>query len=174
MKLKSSKNLVLCILSLMACQLESCEDQKKDFQETNEREKILELHNIQKVYHFEKKAEEFVNQLSDNHISVNRGEIDHLVREDFLNMIRGYFETVEFIKWDDIQPPIIRFSKDKTLAYTIVNKEVELNYSGEDEKEIRERIEFAWVSIYRKHADGWKNECTISTNKPAEKTVLHE
>lgn len=80
----------------------------------------------------------------------------------------GYFHSVTFQKWDDLTDPIIHFSDDGSLAYTIVHKEVVLDTQDETGDTITERIEYAWGAIYRDTEEGWKIESVASTNKPVE------
>ena len=130
-----------------------------------ERDEILRLHNLQRDFHFQKRVEEFASLLSESHISVNRGEIKHPAREENIDRFGNYFDNVDFVKWDDLQPPIIRFSDDYSLAYTTVNKEVIVKYQDEMNNEVRDSTEYSWVAIYKKYSDGWKIDCVASTNK---------
>ncbi len=131
-----------------------------------ERAKILELHRAQRDYHFNKDSIAFANQLSEDFISVNRGEITSPTTEETISRYHDYFSSVEFIKWDDLQEPIIRFSDDGTMAYIIVDKIVKVNYMGEDGIRVEGETHFAWTAIYTKHNDEWKIDCVSSTNKP--------
>ena len=137
-----------------------------------EREKILELHDLQRKYHFEKMATEFASLMSENHISVNMGEIKSPTKESNIARFDAYFNSVEFEKWDDITPPIIKFSDDHSMAYTIVNKEVLISYLNEDEELVRQKTEYSWVAIYKKHKDEWKIDCIASTNKESELSII--
>ncbi|MEP1093798.1 MAG: hypothetical protein ABJG78_01735 [Cyclobacteriaceae bacterium] len=128
------------------------------------REEILELHNNSRKYHFEKDSISFANQLSKRFVSVNRGEVNRPSFDDNLKRFNRYFSSVEFVKWDDIVEPVIKFSGDGKMAYTIVQKEVVVRFT-EDSKEMEEQVEFAWVAIYTKGEKGWKVECVASTNK---------
>ncbi len=161
---------ILLFTLCISCQQES----KPSINETAERAKIMEQHDLQRTFHFDKLAEEFAAQLSENHISVNRGEIKTPTRQENTKRFEGYFNSVEFEKWDDIVPPIIRFSDDYSLAYTIVNKEVTLTYENENGGRQRETTEFAWVAIYKKYDGGWKIDCVASTNKPSSVSVVEE
>jgi len=67
--------LILIIFTIFSCQKEQSIDVEAIEQE------ILEIHNLSRKYHVEKMAEEFISQLSDNHISVNRGKISKLNKE---------------------------------------------------------------------------------------------
>ena len=131
-----------------------------------EKENIIKLHNLQRDYHFNKDSVAFVNQLSDNFISVNKGKITYPKREETLSRYHRYFSSVEFVKWDDMTPPIIKFSDDGSLAYCIIDKIVELTFLDSNKKKVEQKTHFAWTSIYKKYGDEWKIDCVISTEKP--------
>ncbi|MEO9476896.1 MAG: nuclear transport factor 2 family protein [Cyclobacteriaceae bacterium] len=142
----------------------SC-SQTSDFE--LEKQRILELHHAQRDYHFEKDSIRFANQLSDDFISVNRGKITYPDSEETISRYNSYFSSVQFIKWDDLAKPIIRFSEDGTMAYTIVDKIVTVEYENENgETEVGE-THFSWTAIYKKHADEWKIDCVTSTEEPS-------
>lgn len=131
-----------------------------------EKEKILALHNAQKKYHFEKDSIAFVNQLSENFVSVNKGKITTPQKEETLRRYNGYFSSVDFIEWDDVSDPIIKFSEDGTMAYTIVDKIVKVQYTDKKNKKVEGQTHFAWTAIYKKYGDSWKIDCVTSTNQP--------
>ena len=143
----------------------SCSENKV-FDEDRAREEIYELHKAQRTYHFEKDSLAFVNQLSPNYVEISKGIISSPGFEEKLERYHRYFSQVEFLKWDDLQEPIIRFSEDGSLAYTVVDKIVEVSYKDENGEELIGKTHFAWTAIYRKTEDGWKVECAISTNEP--------
>lgn len=128
--------------------------------------KILALHHAQREYHFNKDSVAFVNQQSDNFISVNRGEITRPSKEETLARYNKYFSSVEFVQWDDISEPIIKFSDDASMAYTIVDKMVVVSYLDENGEKIESESHFAWMTIYKKYGDEWKIDCVTSTDKP--------
>ncbi|WP_062058270.1 hypothetical protein [Aquimarina longa] len=116
--------LIICYRFILLCFLGiilSCTTEKKTNKEEEEN-KILQLHHLQKEYHFKKLAKEFASQMSTGFISVNRGEIKKPTKGDNIKKYDTYFNSVTFEKWDDISPPIIRFSDEYTMAYTVVHK----------------------------------------------------
>ncbi len=140
----------------------------KMIDKSEEKSKILKLHNAQRDYHFNKDSIAFANQLSDNFISVNRGLISSPKKEETISRYNGYFSSVEFIKWDDVTEPIIRFSDDRSMAYTIVDKIVSLTYKDETGNTVEGKTHFAWTAIYKKYGEQWKIDCVTSTEKPAD------
>ena len=83
-----------------------------------------------------------------------------------ISRYHNYFSEVEFVKWDDVTDPIIRFSDDGKLAYAIVDKIVKITYEGENGDLIDDETHYAWTAIYKKYGDEWKIDCVTSTEKP--------
>lgn len=154
----------ICIL-LLTILLISCTG-PSSFDREQETREILKLHNLQRDYHFNKDSISFANQLSENLISVNKGIISRPKKSETISRYNGYFSSVEFMQWDDVTEPIIRFSDDGTLAYTIVDKIVKVTYKDEEGETIEGETHFAWTAIYKKYDGQWKVDCITSTNKP--------
>ena len=152
----------LLILFLFACK------ETKDIDFELAKNQILELHHAQRDYHFKKDSVAFANQLSENFISVNKGEISFPEQSETIVRYHSYFSSVEFLKWDDASNPIIKFSDDATMAYTIVDKIVAVNHKNETGETIEGQTHFVWTAIYRMYGNEWKVDCVTSTNKPIE------
>ena len=135
---------------------------------SKEREKILELHNAQRDYHFNKDSNAFANQFSDNFIGIGNGVISSSTKEERISCYNKYFSAVEFVKWDDASEPIIRFSDDGSMAYTLVDKIVTLTYKDQKGNKIQEETHFAWTAIYKKYNEEWKIDSVTSTQKPVD------
>lgn len=131
------------------------------------RQEIMLLHDNQRIYHFDKLVEPFVDLMSIDFVSVNGGQITRPSREENLERFGQYFDAVEFEKWDDLSEPIIRFSDDYSMAYSVVHKEVVIRYSHGGQT-TRERAEYAWTAIYKKIKNQWKIVNVTSTNLPSE------
>lgn len=126
---------------------------------------IVALLNMERKAHFEKNASLFMSEFSDSMISVNRGTVTTANNDQRRRRIQGYFDRADFVKWDDLVPPKIRFSKDGTMAYAIVQKQVILSIKDSSDHTALDTTDFAWVAIYRKDRGQWKVECNVSTNK---------
>lgn len=166
--MKKAKFIAHAVLfTLISFTFSACNQAKKSDLESAKRA-ILELHNAQRDYHFNKDSIAFANQLSDNFISVNKGIVSSPKRTKTISRYHGYFSSVEFLKWDDVSEPIIKFSDDGSMAYTIVDKIVTTTHKNEEGKTIEEQTHFAWTAIYKKYGNEWKIDCVTSTNKPNE------
>ena len=138
------------------------------FDREEEVQKILEIHRAQRDHHFNAEAEAFVRQLTADFVSVNRGVVTEPTFRENVDRFDDYTNSVRFLKWDDLVKPIVRFSDDGSMAYTIVRKMVEIKLPGIAGDSVVEQTAFAWTSIYKKTDDGWKIESVTSTNKPPE------
>lgn len=129
-----------------------------------EKQRILALHNAQRVCHFENNAKEFVDQFSKDFYSISKGKVDRPSKEESFKRFDGYFSSVTFLKWDDVKEPIISFSKDYSMAYTIVEKEVLISYPDTSGVKQEYLTNFAWVAIYKKYGNDWMLDCIASTH----------
>jgi hypothetical protein len=120
---------------------------------------------MERKAHFEKNVSLFTSEFADSMVSVNRGVVTISNNNQRRRRIEGYFNSVDFIKWDDIVPPKISFSDDGTMAYAIVQKQVIISLKDNSHHAAFDTTDFAWVAIYRKTGSGWKIECNVSTNK---------
>lgn len=146
------------MLPFLLILLYSCSQPAPDLEK--ERQAILKIEEMQRDYHFKKNATLFSNILSDSFLSVSKGNISTPTRKETAERFSGYFNRVDFIKWDDVRPPVIRFSNDGSVAYVTVEKEVIVK-----EAAVVDTTHFAWVSIYKKGPSGWQIDCVASTNK---------
>jgi len=154
------------ILSIIITLCVSC-NKPKSFSIEEETANILKLHHAQRNYHFNKDSITFANQLSKNFVSVNRGEISKPTKEATISRYNNYFSSVEFVKWDDVTEPIVKFSDDGSVAYTIVDKIITITYKNEKDSLVEEETRFAWTTIYKKYDGEWKIDHVASTNKPS-------
>ena len=153
-----------CTLVLFALVLFSCANTPEGPTEAD-KAAVLKLHNDQRDFHFNKDSVTFSTQFAfGDFLSVNRGEITSPSREETMARHHHYYSTVEFLKWDDVTDPVIRFSDDGSLAYTVVDKIVILKPIDQPEAQ-PDTTYYAWTTIYRKHDKDWKIECVTSTNK---------
>lgn len=147
---------------LLAAILFSCSS-KADL--AKEGKTIYQLLQQERNAHFSKNIELFMSAFADSTISVNKGKVAVATPLENKERFGKYFSSVNFIKWDDVAEPVIRFSDDGSLAYAVVQKQVILSYPDSSGKLFIDTTDYAWVSIYRKQKGGWKVEANVSTNK---------
>ncbi|MEW6127901.1 MAG: hypothetical protein AB1757_12755 [Acidobacteriota bacterium] len=127
---------------------------------------LMQMHEQARKAHFGKDAKLMVSMFADDHINISAGKINRPIREDIIKRIQGYFDQVEFIEWDDMEPPIIRVAKDASMAYKIVKKRVRLKTQNEQGQTVEETTIFAWMETYEKANGKWILKAVASTNEP--------
>ncbi len=148
---------IFLILGLLACQSgPDLEQYEKE---------ILTLHQEMIDAHLNKDADWFVKDIADDYFSVGRGEIKFPKPDETTARFRNYLNSTEFTKYNDLQEPIIKFSKDGSLAYLIVQVEV----AGE-QKIASDSIEtynttWAWITLYEREKDKWIRLEEVSNHK---------
>ena len=149
-------------LPLILIVLISCTP-KQDLEKN--RQEIVRLLQQERKAHFANNVDLFISEFADSMISVNKGKVTIAGPVENRKRIEPYFNSVKFIRWDDVAEPIIRISEDGSLAYAVVQKQVILTYPDTLGKPFYDTTNYAWTSIYRKQKGEWKVEANISTTQ---------
>lgn len=130
---------------------------------------LLRMHEEQKTAHLTYNAELMVGDSPERPITVQRGNVVKRTRADDLARFKAYFESFKFLEWEDIVPPVIRISKDGTMATKIVQKRVRGISKDKDGKEITEHVVYAWLEVLEKIDGKWRLVTIASTEKDGNK-----
>jgi hypothetical protein len=123
---------------------------------------IKQILAMERKSHFEKNVELLLSMGLDPLLSVDDGSASLVAEEKSRKAFTDYFNSVEFIKWDDTQDPIFNFSRDSTIAVVTVQKIVILK---ERATEKLDTTHYAWTAVYRKTGDQWKMIVMTSTDR---------
>jgi hypothetical protein len=127
-----------------------------------EKQAILILHDQQRKAHIEKNVDLLVSDSLTDFIEVNRGLIKSPSRSENLKRFEAYFNSVEFVKWDDVSPPVISFSDDATMATSVVDKLVIIKRKSDNKLDT---AHFAWLAVFKKKNGKWQLHRMGSTNR---------
>lgn len=130
-----------------------------------DRAALLRLRDEQRAAHLEKDAERLVSSFSDSFLSIEEGEVERPSRPESLRAFRSYLESVEFLEWEDIEPPVIRISADGSMAYVIVHKRVRLVPVGGGTPRL---TVYAWLETWEKRDGEWELTAVASTDRPGD------
>lgn len=130
---------------------------------------ILRMHEVQKTAHLTYDADLLLGSSPETPLSVQRGNVVKRTREEDLARFKAYFSSFRFLEWEDIVPPVIRISKDGTMATKIVQKRVRGTTTNAEGKEVTEHTVFAWLEVLEKIDGKWRLTTIASTEKPGEK-----
>jgi hypothetical protein len=129
---------------------------------------LLRLHETQKSAHLSYDADRFVEMFADKLIQIQSGKVFDRSRAQNLDRVKKYFANYRFKEWEDTAPPVIKISKDGTLAYKVVQKRVRGTYSYEDGKAEVDHTVFAWLEVWEKIDGRWKVTAVASTDRKGE------
>lgn len=130
---------------------------------------LLRLHEQQKTAHLTNNAELFIEMFAENLTQLQRGNAVTRTRAENLARFKSYFSGFKFQEWADVQPPVIKISKDGTMATKIVQKSVKGTYKNEKGEDESDHTIFAWIEVLEKIGGKWKVTAVASTEKPGKK-----
>ncbi|HEX9972813.1 MAG TPA: hypothetical protein VGD14_12140, partial [bacterium] len=139
--------LALFSLTFIACQ------SNPDFEAL--RSEILELHKKTIDARWNKDADFFIKDLADDFLSVQNGEIQRPQKVEIKTKMSDYLNHATFTEYRDLQEPIIGFSKDGSVAWSIVQVKVAGKRTMDDGTERNLDFTCAWITLYERQGDKW-------------------
>lgn len=127
-------------------------------------QELLKLHEEERRAHFETNIDLLQKDAPESFISVRNGKIYRVSKSDERQMFEEYFKDAKYLKWDDLEPPIVRVSADGTMGWVIVRVEVR-RLSGEKKEEA---FIYAGIMTYEKQNGKWGRIANVSTFEKGE------
>jgi hypothetical protein len=150
--------LLLAFIScFISCKTDNHVDLKSDLEE------LARLQQQERRAHLEEQPALIVNMLADTLIQVKNGKVDRFTKDQMTERFIKYFETVEFIKWEDAQPPIYSVSGDGSMANILIQKLVIVS-ATDQEGSSRDTTHFAWTEFWQKNQECWKLHQVTTTD----------
>ena len=148
---------VLFTLNLIACQ------SNLDFDAL--RTEILDLHQDTIDAHWQKDVDFFVKDMSKDYLFVQNGEIQRPQKDEISTKMSDYLNNTIFTEYRDLQEPIIGFSKDGSVAWSIVQVKVAGKRTMDDGTERDLDFTCAWITLYERQGDKWLRLAEVSNFK---------
>ena len=126
---------------------------------------ILRMHELQKTAHLTYNAELLLGDSPEPPVTLSRGNVVRSTRVEDLARFKNYFSSFNFLEWEDIVPPVIRISKDGTMATKIVQKRVRGTRKGDTAEQ---HTIFAWLEVLEKIDGRWRLTTIASTDRPGD------
>jgi hypothetical protein len=133
-----------------------------DAQKQGEAE-LLALHKQERRAHFEHDVNFFLAHLGLQLLDVRDGQINHISREQARAKFVEYFRNAEFSAWDDVEPPIVRVSRDGNMGWMIVRVRIAYTETGGSGKASEQKTVGAWMSTYERQNGTWIMTAVTST-----------
>jgi len=125
---------------------------------------ILDFHKKFIDDHLNKNIESFVEDYAEDYIFVAQGEIGYRARDEFTSSFKNYLNSTTFTEYRDLQEPVIGFSKDGSMAWSIVKVKVAGSRNMEDGSTKDFDVTYAWITLYERQGDKWIRTVEVSTN----------
>ena len=157
-----AQNCLIIILSIFTLTLLACHS-NPDFEKL--RSEILELHKTTIDAHWEKDIDFFTKDISDDYFSVGNGEIRKPTKLEVTKQFTNYLNNTTFTEYRDLQEPIIGFSKDGSLAWSIVKVKIAGRRTMDDGTERDLDFTCAWITLYEREKAKWIRLGEVSSFK---------
>ena len=147
----------LRFVSLLAiCILHGCASSLYPQTADGNKQTLLALHEKHLQAHRDGDVEAFLEDWSPEMLSVNRGEMKTMGREEMRPVFSAYFGSTDFEYYRDSQPPRAEVSEDGTLGWVAAEVEARGVSVSEDGTETPVEFTSAWVSLFRNINGEWR------------------
>jgi len=119
------------------------------------RKEILDLHQQTIDAHWKKDAAFFTKHMADDYFAVKNGEILNPTREETAAEYEHYLTNTTFKEYRDLRQPIVGFSKDGSVAWSIVQVKVAGRDRDESGAESDFDLTWAWITLYGRREGRW-------------------
>jgi hypothetical protein len=116
---------------------------------------ILGLHKALIDAHLNKDVDFFVQDISEDYLSVSRGEIRAPTVAEIRATFDSYLNNTTFTEYRDLREPIVGYSKDGSIAWSIVQVRVAGRSAMSDGPEREFDSTWAWITLYERQGDRW-------------------
>lgn len=131
-----------------------------------EKAELLRLHKAGREAHFKTDVELLLENSPEEMISVSRGKINRSGKAEGRKMFTEYFRGAKYYEWDDVEEPIIRVSKDASMAWMITRIRVRRVQRDASGAEREEKFVYAGIMTYEKRDGRWVRVANVSTFEP--------
>ena len=149
------KQLFLIVFVLLICM--NC------FALTEEEAGLLKMHQQDRRAHLETDVELLLGSSPEIFIAVSRGKIDRVTKQQERDMFKKYFQNARYYEWDDLEPPVVRVSKDGSMGWIISRVKVRRVQRDEAGKEQEQKFVYAGIMTYEKTQGKWVRVANVST-----------
>ncbi|HYP27796.1 MAG TPA: hypothetical protein VE262_13850 [Blastocatellia bacterium] len=131
-----------------------------------EKAELLRLHKSAREAHFKTDVDLLQANAPEEMIAVSDGKVHRAKKSDSRKQFTEYFKGAKYYEWDDIEEPIIRISKDASMAWMITRIRVRRTQKDEAGKEVEEKFIYAGIMTYEKQSGKWVLVANVSTFEP--------
>jgi hypothetical protein len=131
----------------------------------SDEKELLAIHATVLRAHRERDLAAWMATQSERFVVVNRGEISHPTRAEQEAFLGPYLNRTRFREYKDLVPPIVKVSRDGSLAWLIAQIHAAGAQTDASGKEIPIEFTSAWIELYEKQAGRWVSVGNVSNFK---------
>ena len=128
------------------------------------RSEIIELHKAAIQAHINKDVDFFTRDLAPDYFSVGNGHIRHPSMESIASQFSNYLNNTEFEEYADLEEPLVGFSDDGSLAWSIVKVRVAGRRNFENDSLRSFSDTWAWITLYKREGEKWLRMGEVSSH----------
>jgi hypothetical protein len=128
---------------------------------------LIRMHKELLRFHMNADVESWLATETEEYVVANRGEITYPSKKEREARLKPYLTRTKFKEYEDVIEPIVRVSKDGSLAWLIAKVKASGMQTTDDGKQ--EPIEFvsAWIELFEKRDGKWLRVGNVSNFKPS-------
>ncbi|HEX8354237.1 MAG TPA: hypothetical protein VF611_15115 [Pyrinomonadaceae bacterium] len=131
-----------------------------------EKAELLRVHRADREAHFKTDVDLLQAHSPEVFVAVSRGKIHRPTRAGERKQFTEYFRGARYFEWDDLEEPIVRVSKDGSMAWMITRIKVRRVQKDSSGKEHEEKFVYAGIMTYEKLGGKWVRVANVSTFEP--------
>ena len=125
---------------------------------------LLKIHKQDREAHFRTDIELLLSHHpEEGFIAVTQGKISRRDKAAGRQRYETYFKQATYYEWDDLEPPIIRVSKDGTLGWMITRLKVRRTQKDSSGAEQEQKFVYAGITTFEKKEGKWIRTANVST-----------
>ena len=150
-------SIVLVVAGVNVAQTQSTANRERGVAE------LMRLHKSDREAHFRTDVELLQRSAPEEFITVSDGKIHRVTKSDERKHFADYFKGAKYDEWDDVEEPIIRISKDGSMAWMITRIKVRRTQKNEAGAEREQKFIYAGIMTYEKRDGKWTRVANVST-----------
>ena len=151
---------------LLALLLIACASAGSTSLPSNEQQ-LLDLHQAGLTAHLQRDVDLLLAGQADDFVLVNRGDISSPTKEQRRQFLGPYLAATKFDFYRDTVPPIVKVSRDGSLAWVVARVEARGTSATPDGGHASLEFKVAWVELYERRGAEWVGIGNVSSFAPA-------
>lgn len=131
-----------------------------------EKAELLRVHKADREAHLKTDVDLLQEHSPEQFIAVSEGKIYRSSRAEERKQFAEYFRGAKYYEWDDVEEPIVRVSKDGSMAWMITRVRVRRVQKDASGVEREQKFVYAGIMTYEKKGEKWVRVANVSTFEP--------